>query len=522
MRSTRPITLLTIALAGLLTTGVLAATNPAQAAANDGGLHAVAVAQNAIALRWNKAGEDAYRIRFSAKPDMSASKTWDVLGNYFEWTRLEPNPGKASARLKAGTTYYFQVKPIKRASAGADRADLGKYSAIRAITTADSGSAELAPTNLKLTEGGTGSVYLSWASRGPGVKYRVRYTTNPELTLGKWSKAIFTTAGGTLTGLKAGARYYLRVQALSRANKALSDYSADLVFTTSSNPGDPGIIAISYNVRKTGGSPSWASRRSKLIAAIKAQNPDIIALQEAVPTKVTGLKSKQVPQYTDIIQRLGSAFAYVSDKSSSGTRLAYRVSRFNVTASGVVALPTLGSSQRYAVWAKLKDKETARSLFVVDTHLEPGSNTSASYNQARVDQADSILALLRSNNSTDLPVLVLGDLNSSRASKPDDGPMGVFNNAGLRDPLDGAEASWLAGSKASAEHLMDMEYNSFNNLEKLARRTAYPVGTRVDNILVSTRIRVASWRTVVDLDANGRFVSVPSDHNMLAVTLHLR
>jgi endonuclease/exonuclease/phosphatase family metal-dependent hydrolase len=75
---------------------------------------------------------------------------------------------------------------------------------------------------------------------------------------------------------------------------------------------------------------------------------------------------------------------------------------------------------------------------------------------------------------------------------------------------------------ATAEHQLDVAYNSVNHLKRHAIRTAFPLGTYVDYIFTSRDVRVALMRQVVDVDTSGDFVgTIPSDHNMLMVTVHL-
>lgn len=487
---------------------------PAQAAsAAPRGLRTTAVATQAVGLTWDGTESGYYRVRFSANSSMSNAQTWNVVGNYFEWTQVKPSPNTISARLTAGRTYYFQVRTIN-----AKKTAVSSYSKAIKVTLPSSGSSELPPVDLTATAAGSTSLYLSWSSRGPGVKYRVRYTTNPSTSVTTWKSADFDVAGGTLTGLAANTKYYFKIRVINTGKKALSKYSSRL--TASTRTASPALTVVSYNVLKANSGPSWDTRRKAVATTIRAQNPAIVGLQEATSAKVTNDAGETVAQYTDLIDLLGDKYSYVTSKGSSGTKLAYDTTRLTLKNQGVQELTTLGTATRYAVWAVLEDKQTPKQrVFVVNTHLEPGGD-SAEANTARQQQATEILALIKAKNPKNWPVLVIGDLNSSRNNSPN-APYEVFTKT-LVDPIGNAADTWRLTSAGTAEHRIDLAYNTATALETVARRTSYPVGTRVDYIFTSKGVRVALAQTVVDLNTQGEFVgTIGSDHNLIKLIVHL-
>jgi endonuclease/exonuclease/phosphatase family metal-dependent hydrolase len=504
---------------GLALVAAPVAAPPAQAATTTiTGLEAAHVAARGVGLRWDVTGENAYRVRFSTSSSMSAdTDTWDVLGNYFEWTHLDANPTATSARLTPGRTYYFQVKAITDEPSSGDRENLSGYSSALKVTLPSSGVAELPPIDLGATPAGADSMYVSWRTRGPGVGYVLRYTDDPSRPVLQWKSIKTDTAGALVTGLTKSTKYYFRARVIDSAGKGISDYSSSAApsASTPASTTSPRISLVSYNIRKASGSPSWASRRAAVAANILAQAPAVAALQEATPLTYKGRK-----QYDDIVDLLGSKYSLTTRTGSSGTKLVYDTTRLSVRKAGVKALTTLGSATRYASWAVFADKRSGQQFFVINTHLEPGEQV-ASYNDVRSRQAREVLALI-DQNAGNLPVVVAGDMNSNRSASPDNGQYKVFTGAGYVDPIDNATASWASGRDATAEHTMDWEYNSANQLDRKARRTAYPVGTTIDYVYTSPAIRVATWRTVVSLDTSGSFVgTILSDHNLIAVNLHL-
>lgn len=498
---------LLVPVAGFVTAG------PAEAASAPSGLKAAAVATKGVRLTWSGKATGYYRVRFSKSASMSNAVTWNLTGNTMEWTRTVADPTASGSRLSPGASYYFQVKSID-----ASKSSLSDYSKAIKVTLPRTGKPELAPGSVRATPAGPNALHLSWSTAGPGVSYRVRYTTSSSLSITKWKYTDFTHAGGILSGLKPGTAYTIRLRVISPEKAALSNYSATLRATTAASGSDP-VRVMSYNITKTGSGPSWESRRDAVAATIADQDPEILGLQEAVPNQVVGASGSTVPQYTDVLSLLDGKYAYATIGSSSGTRLAYDTTRFAVVDSGIKRLTTLGTATRYAVWAILKERSSGDPVFVVDTHLEPGTVTDE-INAARALQAEEILALIEEKRPDGVPVILLGDMNSSRSTVPNR-PYEVFTQS-LIDPVGEASDTWRITNPGVAEHRVDLEYKSYNDWLPKAPRNTCPVGTRLDWILVSEGLRVAEARTVVRLDTTGTFIgTIPSDHNPVMVTVHL-
>lgn len=512
MQHTRPRVAVATALLSVLALvgGTISTTTPAQAESTPTGLQVSSLAARGVGLTWQATAADTYRVRFSTSPDMSSAKSWAFEGNYFEWTRTDANPSLSASRLMPGGTYYFQVKALSRS-----RADLSGYSSKLQVTLPADAFPELPPVDLKATTGDADSLHLSWRTRGPGMHYKLRYTTNPDAAVGDWASADFPSAGGMLTGLNADTKYYFKVRVVDAGGNALSDYSDTWSKTTAG--GSPSIVVASNNITKTGSGPSWSSRRIAVRDNILATHPDVVMLQEAVPPRVS-VNGSSIPQYQDILNLLGAKYNYVTSEASSGTRLAYDSTRLKVLGADAVKLYKYGKQPRYAVWAILQDLRTGKKLFALTAHLEPGGKA-AKYNRARVKQARQVLALI-AKNSNGLPVVVGGDINSSRANKPN-GPYNAFVGGGLVDPLGNSQDTYISTNPGIAEHRIDLEYNSYNGFARTAKRASYPVGTRVDYFVVRN-LRVAEQRTVVDVDTSRQFIgTIPSDHNLITLTVHL-
>ena len=508
--------------AGLaLTLGWLVPSSPAAVAAADpDGLRAT-VSTHSIGLDWEGSADSYYQVKILIG---SSWKSWKTQGTHFAWRTTDPNPTKSAARLSSGTTYQVKIRQIN-----ADREYLSGFSDTLSVTTADSGYPELAPVDVRTTDAGADAVHISWADGGPGLSYRVRYGTSPDLDNADYVD--FDAAGGTLTGLDASTTYYFKVRVIDRGNSdALSEFSATAKRTTAAKTTSPALTLVSQNIHKSASGPAWSGRRDDVAKALVAQRPDIISLQEATRTKVKDASGNSEPQFQDVLDLVnkyadsGASYKYVSDAESGGVHIAYNTARLTVERQGVLAYDKWLKTKRYAAWAVLEDRLSGKQVFVADTHLEPGSGSK--YQKARVTQAKELAAEIKSENPKGLPVILAGDLNSNRSTKPDNGPYLTFGDAGLVDPLGNDKAvsskdCWMPSSSATAEHQFDVAYNSVNHLKKHAIRTVYPLGTYADYILVKDA-RVAIMRQVVNVDTDGDFVgTIPSDHNMLQAVVHL-
>lgn len=515
---TRRVPIMATLLLGLVGGGFVSAPSHA-AGAQLTGLRVADVATQGMALAWSPIGDHGYRVRMATSSSMDGSRTVDTLEPYVEWTRAASGaPTALGTRLTPGRAYYVQVKAVTRATDIGDRDNVTGYSSPMKVTLPSSGPSELAPADVRATAAGPGALHVSTRWRGPGVRYLVRYSTDPSSSVTDWASTTLPAATGTITGLSPGSRYYLRVRVVSRAGDGLSDYSDAVSAVSGAGGSSPAIDVATYNVRKIYSTTDWKNRRSAVAANIKAARPDVIGLQEAIP-KTWATNGKR--QYADLLDLMGSPYGLVTSGSgSSGTQMAYDKERLTVLDSGVKKLPEKGDSPRYAVWARFKDKVGGRTFFAITSHLEPGGS-STSLNTARVRQSEAMLSLVR-EHSAGSPAVILGDMNSSRSTKPYNGPYRTFTGAGYVDPIDNTDTSYTTGDDAIAEHVANSEYNSANALERTARVNPRPRGTHIDYVFTAPSIRVGSWRMQLDLDTAGKFVgTIPSDHNLIQVSIHL-
>ena len=388
-------------------------------------------------------------------------------------------------------------------------------------------------------------VTLAWTPVSGAAAYRIRWSTTTKMIDFNFHVASGSTA--QVTGLAADTGYYFKVKALTSSGSTLTDYSALVAVRTTVTPPPPPVTTLrvgSYNVAcekctdtPEGEEGTWYERRAAVVSTIKGEDLDVLGVQEASQGQLA-----QVPgtsQFDDLVQRLGSPWAITNayryncvrstsassceaqDRGASqGTRIFYNSSRITLTAQGSKLLPSVaGENERYMAWAILRQTTTGKSFFFVSQHLESGS----AYDTLRRQEAETALAVVRAKNTTNLPVIAVGDLNSTRFNPGANYPYDVWVRGGLVDPLGGAYRTTTTAPGATVERAINRRVSSWNDFQRKVRvaSSTWVNGSNLDYILTS-RMRVSEWKTVVAMDAAGNFIGrIPSDHNMIRATVHL-
>lgn len=310
---------------------------------------------------------------------------------------------------------------------------------------------------------------------------------------------------------------------------------------------DSSLRVASDNVRsmhadaevKNGG--TWEQRRSSVVATIKAQNLDVLGVQEASQSALyAGGNKLNLSQFQDLTARLGSPWKLTSTSryncandttpykcevvdrgSSASLRILYNSNRVRLVAAGARALPSTDKDHpRYVTWARLEQVSTGRDFLFSNTHLESGQG-SALY-AMRKKQAQAALKVVQQANTAHLPVIAVGDLNSNKWATPSNAPYDVYLKAGFTDPLGNAYQTTKTAKNATVKKRVRTWLNSANGFERKARGNYGSTnGVYIDYIL-TTPMRVDEWETVAKLDARRQFVGrIPSDHNLIRATVQL-
>lgn len=209
-------------------------------------------------------------------------------------------------------------------------------------------------------------------------------------------------------------------------------FAAALLFAACTTPSSPmpapaePFVVLSWNLRygsARDGDDAWPHRREMLAAAIAAEDPAVLGVQEALHGQLEFLDAK-LPHH----QRIGIG----RDGGQRGEHACLYVDarRFEITASGTFWLsPTpdvVGSVgwdaalTRICTWATLRERASERTLTVWNVHFDHRGA------EARTRSAELVAQRLRTMPG---PHVVLGDCNTGEGSPP----LAALHAAGLRD-----------------------------------------------------------------------------------------
>jgi endonuclease/exonuclease/phosphatase family metal-dependent hydrolase len=414
-------------------------------------------------------------------------------------------------------------------------------------------SALSGPSGLKASGVTQTSMTLSWKAVPSAPRYRIQYSTKSSMANPVYRR--FTPTTATISSLNPATTYYVKVRAIKANGDNLSSYSKAITVRTASKPAttapapapasaSAALRVGSFNIKcancasdKDNELP-WSGRRDAVVSTIKGQDLDVLGVQEASQgwLKDSNGKSIDLSQFEDLENRLGGSWTLTNDKrnncvksttpsncdykdqgASQGTRILYDAASVDLLDSGSKLLPSQDktTNARYLAWAILRQRSTGLKFFFADSHLEPGKY------DMRADQAQAAVSAIKANNPDKLPVIAVGDWNSSRFADPANAPYDAYMKAGFVDPLGGAANSTKAVN-ATVEKRIDTWLNSFNDFVRQAKGNhKWDNGSYIDYML-TTPMRVSEWQTVANLDADDNFVGIiPSDHNMVRMTVHL-
>lgn len=153
--------------------------------------------------------------------------------------KKDKTTAKTVSGLKSKTKYYVRVRTYKTSG---KKKKYSSWSSAKSVTT------KVAKVNFKSVSAERLGFTAKW-SKAPSVSgYRVQYSTSSKFDK-KVTKALKVTNGNatsaTITGLKGGKKYYVRVQAyVNQGKKSYSGaYSAAKTVTTAKDPFKKGKYA---------------------------------------------------------------------------------------------------------------------------------------------------------------------------------------------------------------------------------------------------------------------------------------
>ncbi|MCH6257311.1 endonuclease/exonuclease/phosphatase family protein [Puniceicoccaceae bacterium K14] len=259
---------------------------------------------------------------------------------------------------------------------------------------------------------------------------------------------------------------------------------------------------MTFNIRNgeaKDGENHWNFRREFVCDVIREYAPDILGMQEAFRFQLDELNNC-LPEYGEVgIGRDGGS-------KGEHSSIFYLQERFDVNESGTFWLsdtPSIPSAhwgnrhRRVCTWARFIDKESGRSFYVYNTHMDHESQRS------RENGVQLIMKTIEKRMYSD-PFVLMGDFNA-----PENNPVIEYlkGNAKLtgNTPIPMID-SWRA------LHPTETTAGTFN------RFTGYNDGPKIDYIFVTPDTDVLE-AAIVKTSRDNRY---PSDHYPATAKLSLK
>lgn len=273
---------------------------------------------------------------------------------------------------------------------------------------------------------------------------------------------------------------------------------AAMMLTTACRPEqDTRIDVMTFNIRLNTPSDSlnsWPYRVDNVSAMVRYYEPDVIGTQEVLPIQFADLK-KVLADYT----ALGVGR---EDGKEKGERCAlfYKTNRFELIDNGDFALSenpdNIGpkgwdaACPRVATWAILKDKDSGKQFFALNTHLDH-------IGQVARSEGAKLLVERMKTIANGMPAVLTGDFNSN----PDSEPIQI---------LIGSDLQYTAQTSP-------VKYGPSWSFHDFGRR---PIEKRslIDYIFTSPNFQALKYRVIADKPDNGYI----SDHCPVMSTLLLK
>lgn len=180
---------------------------------------------------------------------------------------------------------------------------------------------------------------------------------------------------------------------------------------------DAEISVISYNIRlgsANDGTNSWAFRYPATAMMLQDQHPDIFGVQEALPEQVNYILSCFDGRRGNISYKSVGVGRDDGKKKGEHMSIFYDSRKIKLLKWGTYWLsetpekPSRGwdaACYRTATWALMKDKESGKLFYYVNTHLDHKGK------EARVKGLALIVERIASMNPENYPMILTGDFN---------------------------------------------------------------------------------------------------------------
>lgn len=264
--------------------------------------------------------------------------------------------------------------------------------------------------------------------------------------------------------------------------------------------GDLELRVMSFNIRcgdADDGENRWEKRREMVFDVIRDYQPDVVGLQEAIRFQIDQIR-KALPEYSEI--GVGR-----KDGKTEGEYAAilYRTERFNADESSTFWFsdtPDVPNSKhwgnritRICTWAGLTEKDSSRSFYFYNLHLDHRSQVSR-------ERSVEFLAGRIQGRKCPEPVIVTGDFNAG-----EDNPVILYIKGSCPLTDKDNRKSFNPVVMADTFRLLHPDAADVGTSNRFVGRRD---GEKIDYIFVSPGIRVLEAK-IVHTQRNGRY---PSDH----------
>jgi hypothetical protein len=301
---------------------------------------------------------------------------------------------------------------------------------------------------------------------------------------------------------------------------------------------DTAVLRVAtYNVRTaraTQDKRSWLQRAPDVAREILVRRPAVVMLQELGPGRADGKKGtlkgrvRQTTSLTNTLSNLGggqyklvrttSYFPTGTKHGTQGARILYDSSRvrllsrcpdmtgkrsYNRACAFDVPLAPGDSLKlrRSAAFAQFADRRTGHRFWVASAHLDSrhsgNDKKEAVYNRLRAAQAAAVVKRVARHNSSGLPVIFGGDINSWRTDRGRYAPHRALVARGYVDT-------------ANAPRRVNYAYASVNHFKTTMKRSSSGNGVRLDVVMVKGGRGILAYENKMRRVDPAR----PSDHNM--------
>jgi endonuclease/exonuclease/phosphatase family metal-dependent hydrolase len=177
------------------------------------------------------------------------------------------------------------------------------------------------------------------------------------------------------------------------------------------------LTAITYNIRldlASDGENAWTNRKDKVCGLLSFYEPDFFGVQEAVPSQMAYIDSSLTAYSFVGVGRNGanngeySAIFYKNNRLKVIQQSTFWLSETPDT----VSFGWDAAYPRICTYSLFKDKKTGKKFWVFNLHLD-NKGKDARYNGIKL-----VLERIKSLNTDDLPVVLMGDFNANPDSEP--------------------------------------------------------------------------------------------------------